>query len=357
MRFAIVGCGVIGRLHARVITSLQPRAQLVVVADSTRNRAHELAAQHCVDASTTIADVLCRSDVDAVAVCTPSGQHAETAVAALQAGKHVIIEKPLDIDLSAAQRVLEAERHTPGTAMVISQHRHDPASRVVHEAITADRFGRLTSGAATIPWWRSDGYYDSAVWRGTKAVDGGVFMNQGIHTIDLLSWFLGDAVETFAWADRLTHSQIEVEDTGVAAVRFASGALAVIDATTAAYPGLDSRLQVHGDLGSAVIEGNQLVYFHAGSDSPVGSDYGADGLNQAHRLLSHTVDGEPDEPLTAGLSSAAHRVQYEDFLDAVQQGRQPLVTVDTATRTLTLIRGIYESARTGARINLTELSG
>jgi predicted dehydrogenase len=246
--------------------------------------------------------------------------------------------------------------------MVVSQHRHDPASQIVHEAVRSGRFGRLTSGNAIMSWWRSQGYYDSGDWRGTWALDGGgALMNQGIHTVDLFTWFLGEPVEVYAVTGCLAHERIEVEDTAVATVRFANGALGVVHGTTAAYPGLTTRVHVHGDRGSAVIDHDKLAYFHAAEDGAAEEfAYGAGGrANQAEQVLAAhgfgTSDGASGGPAVAGLAATSHTTQFVDFLDAVEQGRPPLVTVEEATRTLAVICGIYESARTHAPVSIKEL--
>ncbi|WP_232665251.1 Gfo/Idh/MocA family protein [Pseudonocardia sp. TRM90224] len=349
MRFAVLGCGVIGAVHARTIKALAPRAELVVAVDAVEERARAIADEHGVDASTSLDEVLARDDVDAVTICTPSGMHSDAAVAVLDAGKHVIIEKPLDVDLDAARRVLDAERRSDRTAMVISQHRHDLASRVVHEALTAGSFGTVTSGMALMPWWRSQAYYDSGDWRGTVEMDGGgALMNQGIHTLDLLVWFLGEPVEVFAYTGLLAHERIAVEDTAVATVRFASGALGIVHGTTAAYPGLTTRVQVHGDRGSAVIDHNQLAYFHAAGDGDEIRAHGvAGGGNQAEERIAAAAPVD---------RTTSHSEQFEDFLDAVEHGRPPLVTVETAARTLAVIRAIYTSAEAGRPVTIKELS-
>ncbi|GAA2759766.1 Gfo/Idh/MocA family protein [Actinopolymorpha rutila] len=362
MRFAVIGAGVIGRTHAQTIQSLQPRAELAVVADVVPERAQELATKHGVDAANSIEEVLGRSDVDVVTIATPSGLHADGAVAALDAGKHVIIEKPLDITLDAAKRVLEAEKRSDRTAMVVSQHRYDPASQVVHQAVRQGKFGRITSGNAIMSWWRSQGYYDSGDWRGTWELDGGgALMNQGIHTIDLMTWFLGDPVEVYAWADCLAHERIEVEDTAVATVRFASGALGVVHGTTAAYPGLTTKVHVHGDQGSAVIDATKLTYYHSAGDSDEDFAYGAgSSANQAESALAAAgfapAAKNEEEPTVAGLTATSHTTQFRDFLDALDDKRPPLVTVAEGTKTLALIRGIYESARTKGPIRIEELT-
>lgn len=346
MRFAIVGAGVIGRTHAACIRELAPRATLALVADKSHSRASDLATAYGAEATTSPTAAFTRDDIDAVAICTPSGLHAELAIAALEAGKHVLVEKPIDVTLPAAQRVADAEARASTTIAVVSQHRFDPSSQLVHRAVQEGRFGRLTSGVASVAWWRSQDYYDSGDWRGSWALDGGgALMNQGIHTIDLLIWMLGEPVEVHARTARLAHQRIEVEDVAVATIRFAGGAFGVLHATTAAYPGLTARIQIHGDLGSAVIDGDRLTYFHAAT----GTAEAAADLNQAADLLPHQ-DPAPTAGSDPSALSDAHLYQYLDFIEAIEQRRPPAVTVSDAIRTLAVVRAVYESAKTGHSI-------
>ncbi len=349
MRFAIIGAGVIGRTHAACIRELAPGATLVLVADEVPGRARDLATAYGAEAAVSAAAAFGRDDIDAVAICTPSGRHAELAVAALDAGKHVIVEKPIDVTLRAAHRVADAEARGAAVLTVVSQHRFDPSSQLVHRAIQEGRLGRLTSGVASVAWWRSQDYYDSGDWRGSWALDGGgALMNQGIHTVDLLVWMLGEPVEVSARTACLAHQRIETEDIAVAVIRFASGALGVLHATTAAYPGLTARLQVHGDRGSAVIDGDRLTYFHTAS-ADAGSHAATADLNQAADVLPHQgpVPAAGSDP---GALSDAHLQQYRDFVEAIEQGRRPAVTVDDAIRALAVIAAVYESARTGESV-------
>jgi UDP-N-acetyl-2-amino-2-deoxyglucuronate dehydrogenase len=354
MKFAIVGAGLIGDLHAQTIAGL-PQAQVGAVVDVRLDHAQALAARHQALALTDLFEALSLPDIDAVAICTPSGQHADMVVAALNAGKHVVVEKPLDISLEAAYRVAAAERDSDRRVTVISQHRFDTSSRVVHDAVSSGRLGKVSSGIASISWWRSQAYYDSAGWRGTWALDGGgALMNQGIHTIDLLVWFLGEPVEVFAWTGLLAHERIEVEDTAVATIRFANGALGVIQGTTSAYPGLNARVQIHGDRGSAVIDDDELTYFHAAHDGETSPDIGAGSPDhQAAALLA--AQARSADSGTAGLKPTSHTAQYQDFLSSVIKDHPPLVTVAEAIRTLAVIRAIYESADGGRPVRVTGL--
>ncbi|MGW7681647.1 Gfo/Idh/MocA family protein [Kribbella sp. NPDC054772] len=351
VRFAVLGCGVIGKHHAAVIDGLAG-AELAAVVDIDPEAARALSEKYGVPAYGKLDDVLALGDIDGVAVCTPSGDHAGQAIAVLRADKHVVVEKPIDITAEAAAELAEAERTSKGKATVISQHRFDPASQVVRSAVTSGKLGELTSAVASIAWWRSQEYYDSGAWRGTKEIDGGgALMNQGIHTIDLLVWMLGQPVEVTAHAARLAHDRINVEDTAVAIVKFANGALATIHGTTAAYPGVSARVQVHGTRGSAVIDGDKLEYFHAAGGAKEAGAYGGGDTNQAAQVLAADAPAQTAGADPSALSNA-HSTQYADFLEAIATGREPLVTVAEGSRTLDLVLAIYESAETGKPVSL-----
>ncbi len=357
MRFAIVGCGVIAPTHAEAIAALGAGHELVAVVDPHPERAQAFTAVHGGTPGADLTAVLARADIDAVAVCTPSGTHVEIAVAALEAGKHVVVEKPVDVSVAAADRLLAAERASGRTVTVISQHRFDAASQTVHAAAVDGRLGRLTSGVASVAWWRTQGYYDSGDWRGTWALDGGgALMNQGVHTVDLLLWVMGRPVEVSARTGLLAHAGIEVEDVAVATIRFASGALGVLHGTTAAYPGLSARLQVHGDGGSAIVDDDRLAWFHTRSTSSVEADAYGGSLsdNQADVALGPAVAGVhgPTAGADPGPLGAAHRAQYADFVDAAATGRPPRVTVAEARRTVATITAVYASARTGRPVEV-----
>lgn len=357
MRFGILGCGVIGPHHAKAIAGLDG-AELVAVADVVPEQAKKLADEYGCAWYKSLPDLLSGADLDAVCLCTPSGMHAEEAVAVMEAGKGVVIEKPIDIKLEAVDRLLEVQRATGGKVAVVSQHRFDPATRAVREAVDSGRFGRLTSGSAEVRWWRSQSYYDSGGWRGTWALDGGgVLINQAIHSIDLLQWLMGSVVEVTAYTELLAHERIEVEDTAVAILRFASGAVGTIVATTAAYPGLTARIVLHGDRGSAVIDDDKLDYFHVAGDGQESADYGAGGGgNQAEKVMEQY--GGTASSLGAGADpgslSMAHRDQIQDFIEAVREDREPSINAEEGRKPLAIIRGIYESSQTGRPVRIQE---
>jgi len=357
LRFGILGCGVIGPQHARAIAGLET-AELVATADVVPELAERLADEYGCPSYGSLEEMLSGVELDAVCVCTPSGMHADDAIAVLEAGKDAVIEKPVDVTLEAADRLLEVQRATGRRVAVVSQHRFDAATQAVHEAVDRGRFGRLTSGSAEVRWWRSQSYYDSGGWRGTWELDGGgVLINQAIHSIDLLQWLMGPVVEVTAYTGLLAHERIEVEDTAVAILKFASGALGTIVATTSAYPGLTARISVHGDRGSAVIDDDELTYFHSASEGEEGAAYGSGGGdNQAEQVMEQydKVESGSGAGADPASLSMAHRDQIRDFVEAVREGREPSINVEEGRKPLAIIRGIYESARTASPIRLEE---
>lgn len=341
LRFGIIGCGVIGNGHAEAL-ALLPEAELVAVADPVPERAQELADRSGAEAFDDPSVMLARAGLDVVNVCTPSGIHSEGAIAAMRAGCHVIVEKPLDVTLSAIDDILRVQRETGMTLAVICQHRFDPASQRVHQLISEGAFGTPVLGNAQILWWRSQEYYDSGEWRGTWALDGGgVLMNQSIHSIDLLHWFMGPVASVCAYTGTLTH-EMETEDTAVAALRFRSGALGAIAATTSAYPGVTTRIEILGDRGSAVLENDRLRFLHLARDEhePVGR-YGWE--TRPHE--------SPEDPL-GPEGQNGHAAQIADAIRAIREDGTPLVDGETARHDVEIILAIYESARTGREVIL-----
>lgn len=355
VRLVLVGAGVIGRHHAKVIAELADRIELVAVVDEVAERAEQLAAAHGAQAFGALGEALSTGPVDVVAVCTPTGTHGELAIEALAAGKHVIIEKPAEVTLDKTDKIIAAQQTAGTLVTVISQHRFDPATELTLAAIARGELGRITSGVASIDWWRGQSSYDSGDWRGTWELDGGgALMNQGVHTVDLLVAALGTPVEVFAYAGTLAHERIEVEDVLAGVVRFESGALGVLHGSTAAYPGLSARLQVHGDRGSVVIEDDDFTFAHftpASTDPEeklMGSS--AKSLNQAdeYRASGGAVAAGRDP----GMLSDAHRRQYENFLAALRGEQEIRVGLAENRRSIAVIVGAYESARTGKPVAL-----
>lgn len=362
LNVAVVGTGIIGRVHAGVITA-HARLRLVALIDpvpSQRTGAADYVERrldaHRPPVYASLADALAEQNIDIVVIGTPSGTHVALAEEAVRAGTHVIIEKPLDVSMRSARHLAKvaADARARGLVVsVISQHRFDPANSAVARAIADGRFGRLTSATANVSWYRSQEYYDSGDWRGTWELDGGgALMNQGVHTVDLLLHFMGTPVQVFAHTALLGHTGIEVEDVAGALVTFENGAIATLLATTNAYPGLSTRIEVHGSRGSAVVERDQLAYFHAAEDHPAGVPTGGLADNQASAQV-----GEDD--LSRGLPTpdlfTGHSRQYDDILRAIATGTEPGVGVADATKALALVRSVYISQSTGAPVAFADV--
>ena len=255
--FGIVGTGVIAAMHAAAVAAL-PRARLAAVTDVADGAAAAFAAARGCAAEPGLDQLLARPDVDVVCVCVPSGLHAEIGVRAAQAGKHLVVEKPIDVTLAAADRLIEAARAAGVALTVISQHRFDPGLIELKRLLGDGALGRLVLAEASTKWYRTQAYYDSAAWRGTWAMDGGSLMNQGIHYVDLLRWCMGPVTEVTAVCATQAH-QVEVEDTALAIVRFGSGAVGTILSSTAAYPGFPQRLEITGTDGTVIVEDGRIV--------------------------------------------------------------------------------------------------
>ncbi|GAA1115874.1 Gfo/Idh/MocA family oxidoreductase [Kribbella jejuensis] len=336
MRFAVIGAGAIGTVHARLIDALGDDATLVAVVDQDLERAGTLSEQYGAKPYASAADAYAAEELDAVGICLPSALHADAAIEALEAGKNVIVEKPVDITLEAADRLIVAQQATGLTVSVISQRRFQPPVAQIRAAIDTGALGRVTSGIAESAFFRPQSYYDGDDWRGTLAVDGGgALMNQGIHALDLLVWMLGRPVQVSAQTGRLAHEGIEVEDLAGASIVFESGAIGLLLASTAAYPGRPVRLTIHGDEGTAVLDDDALAYFAS-------------------------ANGEAPEPPTLtgpadwGEIELAHLAQYRDFIAAVREGRPPTITLQAGRRSLATVLAVYESARTGRPVDLED---
>ncbi len=356
-RIALVGAGVIGRHHGRVIDQLAARTELIAVVDPHLDRAQQIVDGHGGTPYASLTEALAAAEIDVVVVCTPTGTHGELAVEALRSGKDVIIEKPAEITVERTDEIIAAQRESGRLVTVISQHRFDPATEVTVDAIAAGELGRLTSGIASIDWWRGQSYYDSGDWRGTWELDGGgALMNQGVHTVDLLVATMGRPVEVFAYTGTLAHERIEVEDVAVGVVRFESGALGVLHATTAAYPGMSARLQVHGDKGSVIIDSDVLSFIHR---TPAETSADERAYGESDKTINQ-LDEFPEASgatLSAGadpgqLGAVAHRRQYENFLAALDGEQQLRVSLETNRQAIAIITGVYESARTGRPVSL-----
>jgi len=344
--FGIVGTGVIAGLHAAAIATL-PGARLVAVTDVAAGTAGAFAAARGCAAEPDLDALLARDDVGVVCVCVPSGLHAEVGIRAARAGRHLVVEKPIDVTLAAADRLIEAAR-TAGVALtVISQHRFDPGLIELKRLLGQGALGRLVLGEASTKWYRTQGYYDSAAWRGTWAMDGGSLMNQGVHYVDLLRWCMGPVTEVTAVCATQAH-QIEAEDTALAVVRFSSGAVGTILSSTAACPGFPQRLEVTGTDGTVIVEDGRIIRRAFGPQAAGGVP--ESGLSPGGPAPGGTAPGAAADP--AAIDAASHAAQIADLLAAIDEGREPAVGGADGRDALEIVCAVYESARTGRIVTL-----
>lgn len=353
IRFGIIGCGVIGKVHADQLVGVQG-AKLVAVADVNPERAQAVANKYGVDWHSNYEEMLQRADIDVVNVCTPSGLHADMGITAAKAGKHVIVEKPMDISLAKADELIRTCRQNDVKLAVIFQRRWDKTTRITKELIESGKLGNLVLGEAALNWYRSQEYYNSADWRGTWAMDGGgAFMNQAIHTVDQLQYLMGPVSSVFAFSGTLAHEGIEVEDTSSATLRFRSGAIGSLVATTVAYPGITSRIELCGTKGTAMMDTDRDVFTHLyfRPENGGGQHYGDEkAVNLASTFGIGEGDGGASDPTDVG--GAGHRAQFIDMIQAIQEDREPKVNGEEGRQALEIILAIYESSRTGKQVQL-----
>ncbi len=342
--FGIVGCGMIAQFHARAVGDLRG-ASVVACYDTVPAAADRLAQTIGCTAYHDLAQMMADPRIDIVTICTPSGAHMEPALAAAEAGKHVIVEKPLEVTLSRCDRIIDACEKAGVVLSTIFPSRFHESSQLLKRAVDQGRFGRLTVGDAYVKWYRTQQYYDSGAWRGTWKLDGGgALMNQAIHSVDLLVWLMGPVDSITARTATLAHERIEVEDTAVATLLFRCGALGVIEATTAAFPGSLKRIEVHGSEGSAALEEEDIVKWEFARQKRA-------DLTLRERMAGRTkTGGGAADP--AAIGHHGHTEQFRNVLNAIKSGTPPLIDGPEGRRSVEIILAIYKAAETGRCVDL-----
>ncbi|EAX48567.1 oxidoreductase domain protein [Thermosinus carboxydivorans Nor1] len=334
---AIIGAGMIANIH---VTALQeiPGARITGVWSRNAEATAKFAAKHGIKAFKSYEDVLADAKTDIISLCLPPGLHVDFGLQAAAAGKHLIVEKPMDIDAAKARRLIEVYRAKNLVLSVIFQNRFTPAAQRVKAALDAGLLGRLILGDAYVKWYRSPEYYANGAWRGTWNIEGGgALINQAIHTIDLLQWFMG-GVKSVSGMIKTSIHKIETEDLGVAAVEYHNGALGVIEGSTAITPGYKERIEIHGTKGSFILEGGIV------------KEWKVEGCREEDYIDTQPISyGATNSP---AISSVNHKAQMLDILRAVEQGKDPLVTGEEGLKSLEIVLGIYESSRKGQKIQL-----
>lgn len=334
--FGIVGCGMIAHYHADAINAVE-NAELVGACSHSPASAEIFCRDRSIRKFDSYEEMLACPDINAVSICTPSGDHARQILMALRAGKDVVVEKPMTISLADADEVIRVAEETGRKVCSISQLRFSDAIQEIRRVIQEGHLGKIYSVALTMRYFRSQAYYDQAGWRGTWAQDGGgVLMNQGIHGIDMLCYLLGPAKEVAAYADTLGRN-IEVEDTAVAAVKFENGVLATIDASTCCQPGFPRKMVISGEGGTIVTEDDNITLWT---------------LSEPCRIPVGGVSENSGASDPRGITWANHARQFEDFVTGVLEDH-PLVSDAREGRLpLEIILGVYQSSREGRFITL-----
>ncbi|MHB1653264.1 MAG: Gfo/Idh/MocA family protein [Desulfitobacteriaceae bacterium] len=332
MRFGIIGCGRIAPKHAESILAL-PEAELVAVCDIVPEKAQAFADKYGAAPYTDYLEMLGNPEIDIVTIATPSDLHAPIGIAAAEAGKHVMVEKPMAMTLQSADELIGACRKAGVKLAVIHQNRFNQSIKLLRKALDDGRFGKLTHGQATVRWNRDQNYYAQAPWRGTKLQDGGVLMNQSIHNIDLLQWMFGPVESVFGYTATLMR-KIEMEDVGAAVIQFKNGAIGLIEAASTIYPkNIEETLNVFGSEGSVIVGGiavNRVEVW----------EFPDSEAEKAEIFASQ----ENDPPTVYGFG---HREIILDMIHAIQENRLPAVSGEEGRKALEIILAIYQCQETG----------
>ncbi|MBQ7820977.1 MAG: Gfo/Idh/MocA family oxidoreductase [Clostridia bacterium] len=338
--YAVVGLG-IGMAHADAAYEYD-RCELVAVCDINKERLEKAAEKYeGVKLYESFDELICDSEVDIISICLPSGMHAEFAVKALEAGKHVLVEKPVDITVEAAMKIDECARRTGLKAGVIHQNRNNALMKPIKEAVDAGRLGKMVLGTFAVKWYREQHYYDNG-WHGTWGMDGGgSLMNQAVHTVDLMQWLMGE-VESVTSKMGIYGHDIETEDMTASVITFKSGATATFVSTTCAYPGISTEICLYGTGGSIEADADVLKTWKL-TDS-------WDIDEEEAEMLEKYGGGNHGAEMSDPMLVSGHKSMIIDMVDAVIDGRDPQISVSEAVKSVHIVNAVYESARSGKTV-------
>ena len=337
--FGIIGCGVISSWHAQAIAA-STGGYLVGAVDIKPESRDAFCLKYGIHPFETVEDMLDSPDIDIVCICTPSGFHARNALAAIKAGKHVLIEKPMALNTDDCDAIIEAAGEANVKAGVVSQFRFARTSRTMKALIAEGRLGRVVTADLFMKYYRSQDYYDASKWRGTWELDGGgALMNQGIHGIDTILNIMGPVKCVYGMARTLARN-IEVEDTASAVLEYANGALGIVQGTTSVYPGYPREIVISGTRGTVGISEDIFVEWNIeGETIPPDIQLGG--------KMTTSASNDP-----RNISTEGHKAQINDFIEAIVEDRRPAVDLREGRRAVELITAIYESSRTQTPVTL-----
>lgn len=338
LRFGIVGCGMIANFHIHALNALDTTIPAGACSRSDAS-AEKFCTQYGLRKFASYEEMLASPDIDAVSLCTPSGDHCHQILLALDAGKHVVVEKPMCITLDECDRVIQKAAETGLTVGVISQHRFSDGIQEIKRAVDAGELGKIHSVQLTMHYFRPQSYYDSAAWRGTWALDGGgVLMNQGIHGVDMLCYLLGRAQSVTGFVST-SGRDIEVEDTAAAAVRFENGVIGTIDASTCCAPGFPQKIVITCENGRIVTQDDTIMEWT---------------LPFPCRIALGIPEGGSGGGNPMAIYMENHIRQFRNFADAVLTGAPLSSDAREGRLPLEIILGIYQSSREGRSICIAE---
>jgi predicted dehydrogenase len=359
LRTALIGCGKVGQIHAAALRSL-PESEFVGVCDPQRHRAEAFASLNGTRAYGDILEMLRETGAEAVVVGTPHPQHAAAAMTAMEAGAHVLVEKPMAASVDDCDAMLATAKQTGRTLGVVSQRRLYEPVRRLKAAIDTGKLGRPVLGVFQMFSWRDRAYYQSDPWRGKWSTEGGgVLVNQSPHQLDLLQWFMGDVEEVSGFWANLNHPEIEVEDTAIAAMRFRGGGLGSIVTSLAQKPGLFTKVHIHGSNGASVgVETDRGATFVAGmneiAEPPLNDLWTIPGEEYA---LAEFQAEDRARFRQINPTTHYHALQIQDFLSAILDGRPPMVTGEDGRKVVALFTAIYRSQRERRPVALPTANG
>lgn len=334
-KFGIIGCGLIAGFHIEAIRQIEG-ASLSAVSSRDEAKARAVAEKENCAWTTDYKELIAREDVDIVCLTTSSGSHASIGLDVLNAGKHLVIEKPIAMKVRDAAALVRTAKERGVTLSVISQRRFEAQHQVVKRVLEEETLGKLLLIELTLPIYRSQEYYDSADWRGTISEDGGVLMNQGIHNLDLMLWFAGEVSTVFGKVATQTHV-IEAEDLGLAIIQFANGAFGTIMASTSIQPGFAATINLYGEKGTIKLEGSSITHWSVPGENKPSSNH------------PNTYGGVTDP---RSITFEFHQRQLLDIISSIETGAKPIVTGDDGLRAVQLVEAIYESSTTGKQLSL-----
>ncbi|WP_226536047.1 Gfo/Idh/MocA family protein [Fictibacillus halophilus] len=340
IKFAIVGCGHIAKKHAEAIEKAEG-AELFAVCDTIPENMEYYIEKYGVEGYQSLTTLLEQDDLDVINICTPSGYHANIAIAAANAKKHVVVEKPIALTIEDTEAIIDACKSNGVKLSVVHPNRFRPAIMELNRVLSDGKTGTLSHANATVRWNRNQEYYDQAPWRGTKSLDGGVLMNQAIHNLDLMLWTMGDVEEVYSMAATRLRN-IEAEDVSTGLVRFKNGALGVIEAATTIYPSnFEESLAIFGEKATIKIGGKTANYIQ---------HWDVEGMDD--ESVNQIIEQVKSDP----FGKPGHQCIIEDMVQAIHEDREPIVTGEDGKKALQLVLALYKSADTQKPVKISEVN-